>query len=92
MRKQILDFENIKNKKMFFTAIALVAFSATSMANTVEVEEVENGQNIARRTPTLCEEASMVTYEMVIDNGGSAEAASAFATISYHICEYGLFL
>jgi hypothetical protein len=27
-------------KKMFFTAIALVAFSATSMANTAEVKEV----------------------------------------------------
>lgn len=27
-------------KKMFFTVIALVAFSATSMANTVEVKEV----------------------------------------------------
>ena len=27
-------------KKMFFTAIALVAFSATSMAKTVEVNEV----------------------------------------------------
>ena len=55
-------------KKMFFTAIALVAFSATSMANTIEVKEVvipvEEKKEVVILKATPCQEAAMDAYEI----------------------------
>ena len=56
-------------KKMFFTAIALVAFSATSMANTVEVKEVvtpieENEEVMVKKS---CVETMIEIYEYIMD-------------------------
>ncbi len=55
-------------KKIFFTAIALVAFSATSMANKVEVKEVaisEGEKEVVVKKS--CMEAALDYYEAVMD-------------------------
>ncbi len=64
-------------KKMFFTAIALVAFSATSMANTIEVKEVEilEGEKevLILRNPT-CVLIMTYMYEYYVDYEGAEES------------------
>ena len=78
-------------KKMFFTAIALVAFSATSMANTVEVKEVvipveEEVVVVVKRT--ACDSFWIASYELYLSqhpgSAGSPEAwgyADAISTV-----------
>jgi hypothetical protein len=41
-------------KKLFFSAVALIAFSSVSMANTIDLEEIEV-------TPTCATQAAMDT-------------------------------
>ena len=66
-------------KKMFFTAIALVAFSATSMAGTVEVKEVVipvEEEVVIKRT--LCDNFWIAAYELYYStHPGSREDGSA---------------
>lgn len=69
-------------KKMIFTAMAVLAFSAVSMANTIEVKEevvvnneskVENTLNQDEQTATPCEDQAIDNYEYIMceyNNGG----------------------
>ncbi|MGL2994443.1 hypothetical protein [Flavobacterium sp. TSSA_36] len=65
-------------KKMIFTAMAVLAFSAVSMANTIEVKEevvvnneskVENTLNQDEQTATPCEDRAIDIYESIIGDG-----------------------
>lgn len=64
-------------KKMFFTAIAVVAFSGASMANTKEIKrdkkEAKKITKIAESTP--CQEMMLDTYELImkIRNNGKED-------------------
>jgi hypothetical protein len=66
-------------KKMLFSAIALIAFTTTSMAgeipDTKEVTEID------------CCAVSNATYKSVKDNGGTSDAAMAAAYAAHTACE-----
>ena len=57
-------------KKMIFTAIALVAFSATSMANTIEIKEVEIPVEEVKEVllKQTCKDRMMNHYEYTMDH------------------------
>jgi hypothetical protein len=82
-------------KKLLFCAIAIVAISSVSMANTVEVKEVkteakvEVKPNDALVKTTPCDTFWKATYSLYVSNhagsGGSVEAyayADAFAELA----------
>ena len=57
-------------KKLFFTAIVMVAFSAVSMANTIEIKEIEV---IAEKTlidieKASCTDIAISAYEFAMDS------------------------
>ena len=68
-------------KKLFFTAIALVAFSGISMASTTEVDV--NGVNPCKSTFTWALSAALA-------NGQDADSAWAFASFNYDMCLAGV--
>lgn len=61
-------------KKLFFTTIALIAFSGTSIAN---IKEINNYLLISKskivileeKEPTLCQDRAIALYERYIGNG-----------------------
>jgi hypothetical protein len=64
-------------KKMFLSAIVMLAFSAASMANTVEVTEVKEevvatvlttDEDVVKRT--VCDTIWIYYYEQAIGEGG----------------------
>lgn len=62
-------------KKMFFTAIALVAFSGASMATTKEVKKDKKEAKKTTTVETPCQEMMLDCYETIIkireqNNGG----------------------
>ena len=75
-------------KKLFFTAIAMVAFSAVSMANTIEVKEaVEFNKNEAKNIPTLyCMVASAVVFADLYNAGINEEDCFAEMNAAFWDC------
>ena len=76
-------------KKMFFTATAFVAISATSMANTVEVKEVvipTEGEKEVVVKRTACDNFWIAAYELYLSqhngNPGLNENGSAGITFA----------
>jgi hypothetical protein len=70
-------------KKMLFSAIALVAFIATSMAG--EIEENNSSKQIEAAGKDCCKLQSDV-YDIVRANGGDSQAANAAAYAAYNAC------
>lgn len=69
-------------KKLVFTALAVVSFSATSFAGTKEVKEsqvVVLGDS--------CESVCHLAYNLAIKEGASHEAADKFADLAYGNCK-----
>jgi hypothetical protein len=60
-------------KKLLFTALAVVAFSVASMANTVEVKEVPYIENNLENQAILgdCEDAQTAAFNECRSNGCS---------------------
>ena len=60
-------------KKLFFTAIALVAFSGISMASTIEIEKsvevTKPSVIVCEERKQNCEEAAVSLHEIIIGNG-----------------------
>ncbi len=69
-------------KKLFFSAIALVAFSGVSMANTVEVED--SIETIVSDTP--CTDDWVADMKFYQKYGYSFEEALVFADEAWDIC------
>lgn len=68
-------------KKLFFSAVALVAFSSVSMANTIAVEEDK------KMVETDCCVVYDLAYNLAISEGASGSTADAAANIAYQNCE-----
>ena len=57
-------------KNVFFTAIALIAFSAASFANTIEIKEETKVDVIPPRTLDDCLKGATYVYEYYMDYCG----------------------
>ena len=73
-------------KKMFFTAVALVAFCFTSMANTIEVKEVvipveEKEEVVVKKTP--CDYVWIAYYTIYINTGNGDHIAGSQEAWNY---------
>ncbi len=80
--KFVININNLKlnfMKKMLFSAIALVAFTATSMAGEIPVEKEVKAID--------CCKISNATYDSVIANGGTATQADLAAYAAHTACE-----
>ncbi|HRG18977.1 MAG TPA: hypothetical protein PLP39_07785 [Flavobacterium lutivivi] len=65
-------------KKLFFSAIALVAFSGVSMANTIEVEDVDVSVD--------CNRVFSSTRIYMLNQGFTQEASNVAAFAAYDKC------
>ncbi len=78
-------------KKLFFSAVALVAFSSVSMGNNIDInsrsenEEKEIVNNV-RTNPTECLTYKFYYYNHLISIGATPEQASAGASSVYFDC------
>ena len=70
-------------KKIIFTAIAMIAFSSASMANTIADEEVENKKAVV----TDCCSIYDLAYTLAIREGASPANADTAANIAYNGCK-----
>ena len=83
IHKQNINFKNLnKIKKMIFSAVALVAFSVSGMANEIEEKKVENVET----TSTGCHNVHLDTYQSAIDNGANETQAGKVAWDAYKSC------
>ena len=84
-------------KKMFFTAIALLAFSATSMANTIEIKEIvipaAEGKELNSESKkeikvikTDCNLVRFKAYNSARSDGWSHQDASGMSYSIYFTC------
>jgi hypothetical protein len=72
-------------KKLFFTAIALVAFSGVSMANTIEIENTDS----LEKTLQNCFNYALAAT--VLESGGTPMSQSEFNanySFYYNACQY----
>lgn len=80
-------------KNVFFTAIALVAFSAASLANTIEVKEevVPAKENTSKEVEVTaaCRKAGGIAYAGVIAAGGSDSDAGWICWNVIVACNHG---
>ena len=82
-------------KKMFFSAVALVAFSAVSMANTIEVKEViienETELNVSEQKviPTIdvCALVAIATYLEMEEAGFPPSTCASEAQGANYACQ-----
>lgn len=82
-------------KKLFFTAIALIAFSGVSMANTISEEEVKTNEQAKTneqviRTNSLCEYVAQLQATNTYNQTGDANAANMSYILALTSCILGL--
>lgn len=73
-------------KKLFFSAIALVAFSGVSMGNTIAVEEPVEVVKNYEVEPDLCLADKFEMYNLAIRMGETQETARAMSWEIYWFC------
>ena len=80
-------------KNLFFTAIALVAFSGVSLAGTISNKEVvkdkiESAKSEKKllKTADPCQDVCHLAYNLAISEGATAASADAYADICYGNC------
>ena len=79
-------------KNVFFTAIALIAFSAASFANTIEVKEEEVPVKEKETETALrpeCRKAGGIAFAAVLAAGGSESAGSEACWNVIVACNHG---
>ena len=72
-----------------FTAIALIAFSGVSMANTikeVEVQKNKNAKTVKKRATDCCIIYDLA-FGLAMSEGAGASTAEAAAILAYNNCE-----
>ena len=78
-------------KKVIFTAIAMIAFSSASMANTIADEEVVVNNNekkeVVKVKKTDCCFIYELAFDLAISEGAPVESAESAANIAYNNCE-----
>lgn len=84
IQKNNINFKiQTKMKKVFFSAVALVAFSFAGMANEVVEKKVESK---VESTQTGCHNVYLETYQSAIDNGANETQAGKVAWDAYKSC------
>ena len=76
-------------KKLFFSAVALVAFSSVSMANTIDVEQEKTTDNDNSKKEIVdpdCNWYSFQVYNTARENGYTVSDASILANRMYFQC------
>ena len=78
-------------KKLMFTAIALVAFSGVSMANTIADEEVKKDNEVKKEVVIQmkadpCQNVCHLAYDLAISEGASHATADAYGDLVYANC------
>jgi hypothetical protein len=77
-------------KKLLFTAIAMVAFSSASMANTIADEEIivdnKKSKALIKRDPNECLVAKFNCYVDARRDGFSVEVATQMSYSIYFTC------
>ena len=77
-------------KKLLFTAIAMLAFSSASMANTIADDEVIiEEKTIVLRTKTLCELVAELQADNTYNQTGSTSAANLSYMLALTSCVIG---
>lgn len=56
-------------KKLFFSAVALVAFSSVSMGNTIADEDAKSEKECSLKVSPSCDRERLETYNEAIANG-----------------------
>ena len=77
-------------KKVFFTVIAMIAFSSASMANTIADEEIvtEEKKEVAVKK-TLCQMIAEIQAENTYNQTGSQSAANTSYQLALTACVLG---
>ena len=75
-------------KKIFFTAMATIAFSSVSFGKTIEVEEAENTKKQLIVNDNCCTLHSLA-FDLARSEGATSEQASAYADLVYNNCMSG---
>lgn len=70
-------------KKLFFSAVALMAFSGVSLATG---SDSNMDSEVKLVTFSVCSNVYLDTYQAAIDNGASEQQASAVAWAAYRSC------
>ena len=70
-------------KKVIFSAIAMIAFVGSSMANTSEVKVVQKKEIV---TVSFCSDIYQATYIAAIANGANDKQAGKTAWAAYSTC------
>ena len=78
-------------KKLFFSAVFLMAFSSVFMANTIEIEnlveiETKSDENSNRTTPEECASIRVLYYDHLISQGVPHSEASSRSYSIYFKC------
>ena len=74
-------------KKSLFSAVALIAFTSISMANTIEEKEITIEGDSKTVVETDCCVIYDLAYDLAISEGASPSTADAAANIAYQNCE-----
>ncbi|MCA6421664.1 hypothetical protein WFZ85_06520 [Flavobacterium sp. j3] len=75
-------------KKLFFSAVALVAFSSVSMGNTTAVEQKESVVKVEKANP--CRSTFEYYFNQALTAGYDADSAWTWASFNYDLCTRGL--
>ncbi|MCZ8089198.1 MAG: hypothetical protein O9282_11150 [Flavobacterium sp.] len=77
-------------KKLFFSAVALIAFSSVSMGNTIELkenlDELKPAESVKRTSHAICENARVHYYNHLSSQGVPHDEASGRAYGIYFQC------
>ena len=73
-------------KKLFFTAIALLAFSGASMASNIEIEKVNDLNKLEVAPTSACLDSYIRDRDALIYAGFGVNTAIAIATLDYNTC------
>lgn len=74
-------------KKLFFSAVALIAFSSVSMANCITENDAYKEDDSKVVVETDCCVIYDLAYNLAISEGASPSTADAAANIAYQNCE-----
>ena len=77
-------------KKLFFSAVALVAFSSVSMGNTIELkenlDELKPAESVKRTSHAECENVRVLYYNHLSSQGVPHNEASGRSYSIYFQC------
>lgn len=82
-QKLFINLKRIKMKKLFFTAIALVAFSGVSMAETVVIKQKVD---LVRDSHEMCNEAGHKAFVQAMLADVPLEGSFNIAQAVYTLC------